>query len=147
MITVDTTPFEDAPSRRTRDRNNDNATCGYCRQRVPKGHECEQKREAMKERNCLLASCSKLFKPKVHGQGYCCAEHKKQNRNSREYANKLKRVAKEEKRTWPAKGFTAEVNTIAPLERTWARAGQQASTYAPVMGEALVEMTLRLMAK
>lgn len=123
-------------------------TCGYCRQRVPKGHECAQKAEAMKERACALASCAKPFKPKVHGQAYCCHNHKRMNRNSREYAAKLKHMAAQEaqeKRTWPVKGFKEEVNTIAPLERAWTRAETQAAQYAPVMGEALVEITRSLM--
>jgi hypothetical protein len=120
-------------------------TCGYCHRRVPKGHECEQKREAMKERPCMLATCGKPFKPKVHGQGYCSEAHKRTARSQRDRASRKRREAQAEKRTWPAKDFTAEVNTIAPLERTWARAGQQASAYAPLMGEALYEATMGLM--
>lgn len=137
MIVVDSTPFEEAAPRK-RDRRLD-ATCGYCKQRVPKGHECDEKREALKERPCALATCGKPFKPSMHSQAYCCPEHKQEARNHRE------RPVKKKPAGGPKKGFKEELNTIAPLERTWERAEKQAQQYAPVMGEALVEITLRLM--
>lgn len=111
-------------------------TCGYCKSRVPKGHECAAKAEAMKERTCLLETCGVVFKPTVYGQRYCCKKHKRQSRCQREFPSKRK---------WPAKGFRAELNTIAPLERVWERAAMKAAQYAPVMGEALVEITRSLM--
>ena len=129
----------------TRIRLYSGTTCGYCNSRVPRGHECEQKREALKERPCLLATCGKLFKPMVHGQGYCSMAHKRTARSQRDRASRHRREAAGEKRTWPEKGFKTEINTIAPLERTWAKAERQAQQYAPVMGEELYEITLKLM--
>lgn len=120
-------------------------TCGYCNGRVPKGHECAAKAEALKERTCLLATCGKLFKPTVHGQGYCSMAHKRTARSQRDRASRHRREAASGKRTWPEKGFKTEINTIAPLERTWARAEKQAAQYAPVMGEELYEITMKLM--
>lgn len=141
MISIDTTPFEERTSR-TRDRSNDATTCGYCRKRVPKGHECEQKREALKERTCGYVECGKAFKPTMHKQAYCCEAHKKSARSQREYLNKAKRPEKPPKRP-----VEPERNTIAPLEREWERAGQQAAQYVPVMGKALADITRALMRK
>ena len=140
MISVDTTPFE-ARTSRTRDRSNDATTCGYCRQRVPRGHECEEKREAMKERKCRYRDCGALFKPRTHAQAYCCPRHKDQENDRLEYERKPKRA----KQNGPKAGFKEEINTIAPIERRWAKASEKAAAYAPLMGEALYETTMRLM--
>jgi DNA segregation ATPase FtsK/SpoIIIE-like protein len=136
MISVDTMPFEER-STRQRKREHEATTCGYCGERVPKGHWCEQKSEALKERKCDLESCGKLFKPTTPHKAYCCDAHRKSARSQREYLNKAKRPERPSKKP--------ENKSIAPLERQWAKAEQKAAQYVPVMGEALYEATMRLM--
>lgn len=140
MISVDTTPFEERTSR-TRDRSNDATTCGYCKLRVSKGHCCEQKREALKERKCRYRECNATFNPKTDKQAYCCPRHKDQENDRREYERRPKRA----KQDGPKAGFKDDLNTIAPLERQWAKAAKKADRYVPLMGEALYETTMRLM--
>ena len=121
------------------------STCKFCKKWMPRDHECAAKAAAMAERPCKYPKCGKPFTPAVYGQAYCCHNHKRMNRNQAEYRAKLKRLGKERTRPGPKEGYKSEINTIAPLERRWQRAEKQASTYAPVMGDALVDITLQLM--
>jgi hypothetical protein len=109
-------------------------SCGFCRQRVPKGHECEQKRAAMAPRKCPLSSCGIEFVPKVFLQAYCCTAHKR----AADYERAKERGGTKQR-------GAVEERYASALERKYEAAAEQARAYVPMMGEALRLATVRLM--
>jgi hypothetical protein len=145
MISTDETVMDSARGRR-RDGVSGRMTRYFCGCTVQSKlwplHWCDVKREALKERKCAYSKCSAVFTPARPGQVYHGKTCAKKARPS------SARAPGKDRKLRLTRGLTVEeihAMEIKPLTDRAEKVQREASAYAPIMGEALVLVTLELM--
>jgi len=105
-------------------------------------HWCEVKKAALAPRKCAYEKCPVVFTPVRAGQVY----HGK-TCTKKAFPSEARKLGKDRKLRL-TKGLTPEqilALEVAPIAMRHAAVVREAGAYLPLMGEALVEATLRLM--